>query len=186
MPYLDEATALPVMQPPAVQSPTCEEVAFDSGFDMLDPKVFDYVIAAQPRFDLLRQSAAQLAGLLVLAAAGGRCDGGHPMLACAREAFGSASDATLGIVPPSGAKHHHHHMIAVVGNMKQAFAAMPAALASRDRTSVDAAYLPLSAAFRQLQQASRCLPGFEVVDFGQGCCAGHAGNRRAKQFEMKR
>lgn len=182
MTYRDDATALPApafaCEPADVASPLYE----DAFLAEHDPRVFDYVVAAQGRFDGLRQCAAQMAGLLVLVASGGRADASHPMLALARETLGGAADATFSANVPAGARHHHHHMLAAARRLTAALAALPVALAKRDGEAIDKAFYPLAEGFRELQAASRALPGFEVVDFDQGCCAAHAGLRRSQRI----
>lgn len=182
MTYRDDATALPASTYACVPSDE-ERTSRESRLaSEVDPRLFDYVVAAQGRFDGLRQCAAQMAGLLVLAAAGGRTDPGHPMLELARNAHGAAADATYGAKVPAGAAHHHRHMAAAAKTLAAALKAMPDALSQRSEGAVDQAFAPLQAGFRELQNASRCLPGFEIVDFEQGCCAEHVGLRRSKRI----
>jgi hypothetical protein len=107
------------------------------------------------------------------------------MLDLARDVHGSAAEATFSAKAPPGARHHHHHMLAAARNLSAALSAMPAALTKRDTESVDKAFHPLTEGFRELQSASRCLPGFEIIDFEQGCCAEHAGLRRSKRILME-
>jgi hypothetical protein len=185
MTYRDDATALPTSTFACEPEPPESSIPDERLFAGHDPRVFDYVVAAQGRFESLRQCAAQLAGLLVLASAGGRTDAEHPMLELARNAHGAAADATLSASAPAGAGHHHHHMLAAARSLTAALAAMPGALSKRDTGSVDEAFHPLNTAFRELQNASRCLPGFEIIDFEQGCCAEHAGLRRSKRILME-
>ncbi|WP_193174601.1 hypothetical protein [Oricola nitratireducens] len=185
MTYRDDATVLPASafscDPAPADPPALDERLFADR----DPAVFDYVVAAQRRFESLRQCAAQLGGLLVLAAAGGRTDPGHPMLELARNTHDFAADATFAAIAPPGAGHHHRHMLAAARNLTAALAAMPDALSKRDADAVDRAFQPLDTAFTELQAASRCLPGFEIVDFEQGCCAEHVGLRRSKRILME-
>lgn len=90
MTYRDDATALPRTVYACVPVPEDRPSPGDGIAGTVDPRLFDYVVAAQGRFDGLRQCAAQMAGLLVLAAAGGRTDPGHPMLELARNEIGRA------------------------------------------------------------------------------------------------
>lgn len=182
MTYRDDATALPGPAFACVPVPESRPSPGDGLVGAVDPRLFDYVLAAQGRFGGLRQCAAQMAGLLVLAAAGGRTDPGHPMLELARNAHGAAADVTYGAKVPARAEHHHRHMAAAAKALSAALKAMPEALARRNEEAVDRAYGPLKAGFRELQNASRCLPGFEIVDFEQGCCAEHVGLRRSKRI----
>jgi len=184
--YRDDATALPT--PAYACEPSYgDRKSRDGRFaSEVDPGLFDYVVAAQGRFEGLRQCAAQVAGLLVLAAAGGRTDPGHPMLELARNAHGAAADATYGARIPVGAEHHHRHMAAAAKALAAALKAMPDALSRRNEEAVDKAFGPLQAGFRELQHASHCLPGFEIVDFEQGCCAEHVGLRRSRQILLEK
>lgn len=182
--HLDDATALP----PARAQDECavglSSAVVDPASENLDSRVFDYVCKAQPAFEKLRQSAAQIAGLLVLGAAGGRCDADHPMFALALEAYANGADMISGLVPPAKAVHHHHHIMRAVRALELAVAAAPAAVTLRDDLAIDAALLPLQTAYTELQHASRCLPGFEIVDFAQGCCAAHAGSGQSTREQQ--
>ena len=104
----------------------------------LDDATAAYVCAVQPAFDLLRQAAGQLAGLLVLSVACARDAGAHPMLELACEAEAEARDAirAVGISLLLQAAHHHSHMLS-------ANRSLTAALASAKRTST-AAMIALS------------------------------------------
>jgi hypothetical protein len=185
MTYRDDATALPASRISSEPSPAEASTLDERLFAESDPRIFDYVVAAQDRFESLRRCAAQLAGLLVLAAAGGRVDNDHPMVELARDTHGLAADATFSANAPSGAKHHHRHMLGATKNLATSLAAMPNALTKRDAESVDKALHFLRAGFLELQNASRCLPGFEIIDFEQGCCAEHAGLGRSKRMLIK-
>ena len=63
----------------------------------LDDATAAYVCAVQPAFDLLRQAAGQLAGLLVLSVACARNAGAHQMLELACEAEAEARDTILAV-----------------------------------------------------------------------------------------
>src|SRR5262249_45054482 len=83
--------------PPELICDGCDAALPDFLPAELDEATAAYVCAVQPAFDLLRQAAGQLAGLLVLNVAGARTAGAHPMLdlACAAEA--EARDTILAI-----------------------------------------------------------------------------------------
>jgi hypothetical protein len=145
----------------------------------LDDATAAYVCAAQPAFDLLRQAAGQLAGLLVLEAAGARNSGAHPMLdlACAAEA--EARDALFGIlapVPPRAA-HYHRHVTSAGRSLAEALASAKRDLHRGDDRALDTILVPLWRAYRELQRAAFALPGFEIVALSQGCCVDHARSR---------
>ena len=76
-------------------------------------------------------------------------------------------------------------MAAAAKALSAALKAMPDALSRRDEDAVDRAFGPIEAGFRELQNAARCLPGFEIVDFEQGCCAEHVGLRRSKRILLE-
>jgi hypothetical protein len=140
--------------------------------DALDDLTVAYVLAARPHFENLRQIAAQLAGLLVLAATGARSAApDHPLLRSAETLFQESIDGIRRTRTTDRARRHHQHLT-------QAAAALDTALsAARDRlgrqngrTDLDPIMLPLRAGYSHLQHAANALPGFEMVAFEQGCC----------------
>jgi hypothetical protein len=142
----------------------------------LDDATTAYVCAAQPAFDLLRQSAGQLAGLLVLNVAGARDAGTHPMLdlACQAEAEARDTIRAVGASLPPQAAHHHHHILSASLSLATALAAARRGLHRRDEAAIDAILVSLRHAYRELQHAAFALPGFEIVALSQGCCVAHA------------
>mgnify|MGYP003631280737 CR=1 FL=1 len=170
---LDDAVLLPPCNPEDEGVPVLDRPRLNPDANGFDSRVFEYVTKIQPAFENLRQCAAQIAGLMVLVAAGGRCDGDHPMLVLAQDAFENGMDAICGAVPPAAALHHHMHVKRAGRSLRRSVSALPKSLRQRDHASMDAVMAPLQIAYRELQHASRCLPGFEVVDFTQGCCAAH-------------
>lgn len=139
----------------------------------LDDATARYVLHARVPFDLLRQAAGQLAGLLVLAAAGGSSAQDHPMLELAGGCVAEALDGLRILSPPDRGTHHHRHLLRAATAIGAALGSARARLHRRDDASMDAILVPLRTGFRHLQWAAGALPGFEVVAFGQGCCATH-------------
>ena len=140
--------------------------------DALDDLTVSYVLTAQPHFENLRHVAAQLAGLLVLAASGARSAApDHPMLDEAETLFEESMDGIRRARPTDRARPHHQHLT-------QAAAAIEAALsAARDRlgrpngrADLDPILTPLRAGYTHLQHAANALPGFDMVAFDRGCC----------------
>ena len=140
----------------------------------LDDHTVAYVLATRLHFDNLRDAAAQIAGVLVLAASGARdAAPDHPMLqsACAllRES-GEVIRRTRGT-----ARSRRHHQL-----LTQAAEALEAALSAArvllgrpaGHLDLDPSLAPLSAGYAHLQHASRELPGFEIVGFAHACCGG--------------
>jgi hypothetical protein len=141
--------------------------------EALDEATLGYVGAAQAPFDLLRQAAGQIAGVLVLAVAGRHGAAGHPMLELAHAAREAAGDTVLRLRPPSRAAHHHRHLLQAAGLIAAALDAARLHRCGGDDARTDAVLQPLRAGFQHLQWAAGALPGFEVVAFAQGCCARH-------------
>jgi hypothetical protein len=139
--------------------------------DALDDSTVAYVLAARPHFEHLRDVAAQLAGLLVLAASGASSAApDHPMLRSAQTLFEESRDGIRRTRGTDRARVHHLHLT-------EAAEAIGAALtAARDRlgrplADLDPILTPLRAGYTHLQQAAGALPGFQTVAFAHGCCA---------------
>jgi hypothetical protein len=136
---------------------------------MIGPPVDDataaYILETRKCFEDLRQVAAQIAGVLVLAAAGSAtATPDHPMLEAAAELHRGAFEELRGVRPTARARVHHHCLI-------QAADALTIALSAAKCIEIDPILLPVRAAYAHLQHAGDTLPGFEMVAFAQGCCA---------------
>jgi hypothetical protein len=169
-----------VPQPPALICDGGGTVPPDILAVELDDATAAYVCAVQPAFDLLRQAAGQLAGLLVLSVACARNAGAHPMLELACEAEAEARDAirAVGISLPPQAAHHHSHMLSANRSLTAALASAKRDLHRGDDRAIGAILVPLRRAYRELQHAAFALPGFEIVALSQGCCVAHAHSAR--------
>ena len=124
----------------------------------IDDQTVAYILTVQTYFEDLKQVAAQLAGLLVLEAAGSKTPD-HPMLASADQAYKSAADGLKSARVPALARRHHYHLLAAARNLDEAL-----------RASGDTLAL-LEGAYAELRSASRTLPGFQMISFERGCCA---------------
>lgn len=132
----------------------------------LDDDTAAYVLETSKAFEDLRQVAAQLAGLLVLEAAGAESEmPQHPMLGAAEELFREAAEIVRTARATARARRHHDHLIKAAADLHCALRA------ARRSLAVDPILIPLGSAYAQLEGASRELPGFEMVTFGNGCCA---------------
>lgn len=164
--------------PPPPRLPACEALPGpDAPASLpvpLDDATLGYVAEMREVFDRLRQAAGQLAGVLVLAVAGGQGVAGHPMLELADTALRAADDAVRSRRPPPRGAHHHRHLARASERLGVALAAARLHLRAGDEAGTDAILAPLRAGFTELQRAADVLPGFEVVAFSQGCCARHA------------
>lgn len=133
----------------------------------VDDATAAYILANQRCFEDLKQVAAQLAGWLVLAAAGSKeAAPDHPALQRAREMFREADDALRRSRPPERARRHYHHL-------SHAASAIAAALKQTDaRVDVDRVLIPLRAGYAEIEQAADSLPGFEKISYARACCGG--------------
>jgi hypothetical protein len=130
----------------------------------VDDATAAYILETRECFEDLRQVAAQIAGVLVLAAAGGKsATPDHPMLAAAAELHQAALDRLRSIRPTERARAHHHYLT-------QSSDALAIALAATHRMEIDSILPPVRAAYAHLQRAAETLPGFEMIAFDQGCC----------------
>jgi hypothetical protein len=131
----------------------------------LDDATAAYILAVHPLFEDLRQVSAQLAGLLVLAASGSKsATPDHPLLKSATELHRASLDALRSTRPTERARLHHQCMLRAARSLSQA-------LAAAQESEIDPILTPLKTAHEHLQRAANQLPGFEMVDFKQGCCA---------------
>jgi hypothetical protein len=131
----------------------------------LDDATAVYVVENQRCFEDLKQVAAQLAGVLVLAAAGSKeAAPDHPALLSARSLFDEAQHAVQRAQPTERARRHHAHLL-------RASRAIGAALQhTAVRLDVDRTLTPLRAGYSELEAAADSLPGFEKVSYERACC----------------
>lgn len=159
------------LRPPSL--PECDALALPDLPDGLDDATLGYVAAMRAPFDLLRQAAGQIAGVLVLTVSARRGAAGHPMLDLANTARREAADTLLRTEPPPRCAHHHRHLLAAMREIGAALAAARRNLRADDDAGTEAILAPLRAGYKDLQWAASALPGFEIVAFSQGCCARH-------------
>jgi hypothetical protein len=77
--------------------------------------------------------------------------------------------------PPGEARHHFHHLAATGEAIERALAAAHACLTMRaGEADRDDLMRALRTATEHLRASTRLLPGFELVDLRQACCAVHA------------
>ncbi|MBW4025048.1 MAG: hypothetical protein HIU92_18285 [Proteobacteria bacterium] len=159
--------------PPGMAGGSAEPDAPEAVPD-LDDRTLAYVLAARDPFEGLRRAASQLAGLLVLAAIGSREAQGNPMLDMAIAAHREAVERLRALTPPARATHHHHHLSLAAEALGEALTTTRHSLRLTETVNgvIDGR---LRQALEDLRWASRALPGFELVNFSQGCCAMHGG-----------
>lgn len=139
----------------------------------IDNETVAYILVARKHFEDLRQVAAQLAGLLVLAAAGGKsATPDHPMIEAAAQLHASASDGIRNTRATPRARTHHECLSRADAALERALASARTRLGRAALSSeIESILTPLKAAYSQLQFASAALPGFEIMSFNQACCA---------------
>jgi hypothetical protein len=155
--------------------------------DESDARSLPYVVACQPLHEQLRDVVTQLGGLslMTMLRREGAFDRTTP-LRLVREALGSIGEALRDLTVPHRGAHHHHHMTEAC----RAAAGAADLIADRRLTkNEEAARLALSrelrAATDHLRFASRALPGFEMVDLTQSCCAVHAAAAGKEATELR-
>jgi hypothetical protein len=138
----------------------------------LDDRTVAYIVRSQALFEDLRQVAGQLAGLLVLAAAGAEgAAPDHPMLTAAEDLYKQTVDGIERARTNERARPHHDSLRHAACALGQALSAARAQL-GKPQADLDAVMVPLRAGYTHLQSAARILPGFNMVAFEQGCCGG--------------
>lgn len=142
-----------------------------------DDETLRYVVSVRAPFEALRRVATQLAGFALLHALGsGRESLQDAPVKMARTALEDAEDALRSLRPTAAASHYHHHLMQACRALAAALDAEGEYLIAARRTALAAASEPaLKRAVEHLRHASAALPGFEIVDLGQACCAFHPG-----------
>ena len=142
--------------------------------DTFDERTIRYVLETRPHFEELRQVVGQVAGMLVLAAAGAKSvTQDHPLFATARESLRQATDGIRSARPSARGLHHHRHLLNAAEALGLALsrAQEDMHLHGMDRDRIDPVLEPLNLAYRQLAWSAKALPGFEILSFDQACCA---------------
>ena len=140
----------------------------------LDDQTVAYVLESQPLFEDLRHVAAQLAGLLVLAATGSReATPAHPMLCAAEDLFTATLERVGRTRATERARPHRDSLLQAAALLGEALTATRTLLGAASGAEFDRALVPLRGSYGHLQHAARVLPGFRMVAFEQACCAVH-------------
>lgn len=139
----------------------------------MDDGSIAYSIGMQMPFECLRNAAAQLAGVLILAATGSRSGSpDHPILAVVIDNHQQAVDGMGAVKVPAGSRHRHLHMTRALTLIADAVVTFKS-VATRKHSNTDAALALLSRGWSELRLASMSLPGCEIVDLKHACCAEH-------------
>jgi hypothetical protein len=138
----------------------------------IDDQTAAYVLEQSKHFEDLRQVTAQLAGLLVLEAAGANGAPDHPLLETAEQLFHNAADGIRCARVTVRARQHHHCLLKAIAAVRQALDAAHTHVGRRNaQVELDPILAPLRAGYAHLQRAADALPGFDVIGFDRGCCA---------------
>jgi hypothetical protein len=124
----------------------------------------------------LRDVLTQLAGFaLLLATRRSRPSLQPPPIDVAEARAAEAAEMLHGLRPPGEAAHHFHHLAAAADAVGRAVrGALACSTARSDENDRDELLRALRAAAAHLHVTARLLPGFELVDLRQACCAAHA------------
>jgi truncated hemoglobin YjbI len=153
--------------------------------DRIAAACFPYTAESRPLHDRLKEVLTQFGGiaLQVMLHRAGTFDMDTP-LRHAGEALSELRQALQGLPVPAEAAHHHHHLCEAA---REAGRAHDLIATARKVEADEGKRRELAAALRRaadhLRFATRILPGFEIVDFKQSCCAAHATTLRAEPVE---
>lgn len=135
-----------------------------------DP-VLAYVLAARPLHAALREAVIQLAAFALYRATRTRALAlDITPLDRARDTLGDHTAGLAALRAPDPAAHHHHHLMGAATALERALAAGYATGTGADTLF----FAAVEEAERHIRAAGRLLPGFEMVDLTQACCAMHA------------
>ena len=163
---------------PAPRGPTGQgtpgerlEDSASSAQERLDDRTVAYVLATRPAFEDLKQVAAQLAGLLVLVAAGS-CAAGpeHPILTVAHRILAEVDDVLGAAAPSPAALAHHRLLVRAAASLRRACVRAQERL-SPGGDDLDAILALVRDAYAHLGNAARRLPGFQLVALERACCS---------------
>ncbi len=142
--------------------------------DDLDDRSTAYVLSVQDTFEDLRQVAGQIAGLLVLAAAGDRAiTPDHTMMTLAQRRYDSSVGTIFGATAPPRCLHHHRHLTAAAMCIGRALEHARSTTGPAGMLDVDGTLRVLRRGWDELRWSAMTVPGFEIVALDQACCAHH-------------
>ncbi|MBV8793781.1 MAG: hypothetical protein JO136_02470 [Hyphomicrobiales bacterium] len=156
-------------------SQTRDDLTRDILASSADDRTIRLLLDVHPAFEGLRTVAGQLAGLLILAAAGasgGRLDGS--LLDAARLTYKETRERVLNLAVEDSIRHVAHHLRLAAEGIEATIANVERE--SRAGVSFDGtrALALLKGAYRHLESVSKLTPGFRLVDTSNSCCGfGH-------------
>lgn len=158
-------------RPPGAENEEAQPAIEDG--TLADEAVARYVVAARPVYDGLRRLIGHVAGLLVLAEAGGRRDVlDLPDMLAARERW-TEVEQRLGVLQaPRGLESHFLRLEAAHAMLGEVMDDFGLARLRRDwQKHLDRAGERIKHAYAWLQAASEPRAGMTPVDFNHACCS---------------
>jgi hypothetical protein len=150
---------------------TRDDVTRDIHASSADDRTIRLLLEVHPAFEGLRTVAGQLAGLLILAAAGasgGRLDGS--LLEAARLTFKETMERVRNVAAEGPIRHVGRHLRQAAQGIEATFVNVERG--SRAGLSFDGAQalVLLKRAYDHLERVSKLTPGFQLVDTSNSCC----------------
>ena len=135
----------------------------------------EYCTLALQGFESLKYAASILAGTLILAYTG--ANRSFQDIGFAHKALDElerAEEIIRSIRVPVRSRHHHLHLTNALGAIRGVAEKLGRARISGQPREMDAIVAELGRGWEELRHASRNVPGFEMVDLSQSCCALHS------------
>jgi hypothetical protein len=150
---------------------TRDDITRDIHASSADDRTIRLLLEVHPAFEGLRTVAGQLAGSLILAAAGaggGRVDGS--LLDAARGAYKETRRLVRDLTGEDSIRHVSHHLAQAAKGIEAIFANVERE--SRKGPAFDGrqALALLKRAYGHLESVSKLTPGFRLVDRSNSCC----------------
>jgi hypothetical protein len=157
--------------PDGSSAQTRDDVTRDIHASSADDRTIRLLLDLHPAFEGLRTVAGQLAGLLILAAAGangGGLDGS--LLDAARLTYKETRERVRNLAAEDSIRHVRHHLRQAAEGIEATFANVERE--SRAGLSFDGtrAFALLKGAYGHLEGVSKLTPGFRLVDTSNSCC----------------
>jgi signal transduction histidine kinase len=148
--------------------------------ETLPDSAMSYAVAVLPGFEGLKYAASLLAGVLVLAFTGAGTNlNDHSLERMALAEIEQAEAVIRMARVTERTAHHHHHLKNALTAIRHVAERLQEAFVIGAAGNFDQIISELNHGWDELRRASKHLPGFEVIDFSQSCCAIHARNLRS-------
>ncbi|MCF4127676.1 hypothetical protein [Methylobacterium sp. SyP6R] len=143
----------------------------DAALNGLDDQVVGYGLEARRAYDELKRTIGQVAGLLILAQAGGRRDAFDlPALRRAEAVQEEALDRVRRLAAPARLAAHRQRMLQAAELAGRALRALGDVAIVAGEIDLTQASNDLTRAYAVLQSTSESVFGMTMVDFRHACC----------------